>query len=333
MAPGSSDRTSSTSTKGYVRCRINNDLQYRAHIMSQYQDLATRLLAYGEAPELRGSGEELQGGKANKSEAKGTYLLYIDQESSKLTTKLWNGEKKFGKQSYITESVRPNSAAYILTPTTQLILCISTGNELRALSYSDEDDEWVDDEDIMSIKTHPESRVQGTIDANEHVRVVFQDPSNRLVLLDQAGESWTPTILPADPMAGSPIGITIVGRMFIFYISGKDNSLHYVAPDGDAGWKDKVFASCKFEGVLKPKRIMITLNMDNHAFEVYVLTERNALLKITSDGDNDGLKVLGKVDDKGDFVPGDSAEYAGYIWMTPGNGSWFQVPVNWNFRY
>jgi hypothetical protein len=306
--------------------------------MSQYQDLATRLLAYGEAPELRGSAEELQGkaqelrGKANESEAKGTYLLYVDQESFKLTTKLWNGEKKFGRQSFVADGVRPTSTApYILTPTTQLILCISTDNELRALSYSDDDDEWVDED--MSIKTHPESKVEGTIDANEHVRVVFQDPSNRLVLLDRADESWTPTILPADPMVGSPIGITIIHKMFIFYISGKDNCMHYVAPEGDGGWKDKVFASCKFEGVLKPKRLMITLNMDNHTFEVYVLTEKNALLKITSDGENDGLKVLGKVDDKGDFVPGDSAEYAGYIWMTPGNGSWFQVPVNWNFRY
>jgi len=271
-------------------------------------------------------------GGAVDPEGKGTFLLYVDPERSRLTSKLWTGGKKFGPQELITSSVRPkSSASYLLTPTTQLIVCVSSANELRALSNDDE--EWEDDDDISRHKVHPDGKVAAALGADQHVRVLFQDPSKRLILLDRVDESWKPTVLPANPIEGSPFGTsTAEDKLHIFYISADDHYMHQVVQEADGSWKDRVFASCSFEEEkLTPKRFMVTRNPESNTFEVYVLTVRNALLKITQDGEtsNGELKVLGNVDDKGEFVAGTSAQFAGYIWMPV--TSYVRVAVNWNF--
>jgi len=139
--------------------------------------------------------------------------------------------------------------------------------------------------------------------------VFFQDQSKRLIYLN---ETWTPTVLPVDPIVGTPISTSIVDNiMHVFYISAKDNCMHYVAQERGGSWSDKIMTSCTFEEKLK--RFMVAPNQETGNFEAYVLTEDNALLQLTPEGE--GVKrELGKVDKTGKFLAGTSAECCRYVW-------------------
>jgi len=262
--------------------------------MSQYEDLCCMLSAAGFAPEPDGNN---------------TFLLYIDPEQSSLISKLWSGGKNFGRQDFIADSVRLNSSAsYLFTSTSPIIICISSTDELRILK--NEDDEWADEEsDISGQKVHPNGKVAAAIGADERVRVFFQDPSKRLIALDQVDGSWTPTVLPADPVVGSPIATTLSDERIVFYVSAKDNCVHYVVKDSDGSWKDKVFARCSLEK-LEPKYLMVTREPESSSFQVYVLTKENALLNISQDeATPEGkLTTYGKLKEEGGFEAEGSAE-------------------------
>ncbi|KAI0918883.1 hypothetical protein AcV5_001947 [Taiwanofungus camphoratus] len=260
--------------------------------MAQLQDLTRCLLAAGGAV---------------RSDGKGTYLFYTDQ--SALTSKLWTGTS-FGDQELICTSVRPNStASFLLGSTTRLVICISTASALSAYRYDEEEEEWVEDNAVSHYKVHPVGMLTASIDSNESVCVFFQDTSGHLIYLDN---SWTSTVLPADPIAGSPISTTVVeGQMHVFYISSHDSSMHYVTKGVDGNWSDKVMARHAFEEGLR--RFMVAKNEESGAFEAYILTGRNAVLHMTTEGGGE-VKQLGKVDKDGKFVAGTSAECCPYVW-------------------
>ncbi|KAF8517817.1 hypothetical protein JB92DRAFT_2904692 [Gautieria morchelliformis] len=261
--------------------------------MAQFQDLTRVLLSAGGAPHPEG---------------KGSYLLYTDQSS--LTSKHWTGNT-FGDQELVAKSVRANSpAAYLLAPTTRLIICISSSSTLRALRYDDDDEEWVDDKTILHIDVHPEGKLSASLDRNEDVRVVYQDPMGNLVFLN----NWTPTVLPADPIAGSPLSTVVDGdKLHVFYISAKDNCIHYVTRAPEGSWSGNVMVNCPVEE--KIKRFIVAPIGDTINFDAYLLTADDMLLQVTPEGD--GVKrELGKIDSKGIFVPGTSAQCCPFVWVT-----------------
>ncbi|THH20744.1 hypothetical protein EW146_g691 [Bondarzewia mesenterica] len=266
--------------------------------MAQFQDLTRRLLAAG---------------GAMHPEGKSMYLLYADRSS--LISKHWTGNA-FGDQDIVATSVRTNStASYVLAPNSRRIICISSSSALRALTYNDEDEEWVDDT-IPHHDVHPEGKIATSFGADNRAYVFFQDPAGRLIQLDDA---WNPTVLPVEPVAGSPITTAFVeNKIHTFYISAKDNCIHYVIQEGGNSWSDKLMSKCSFEEE-KVKRFSVGKNEESGALEAYVLTEKSALLQVV--GNQDGTAdageektVLGKVDQTGTFVAGTSAECCRRVW-------------------
>jgi hypothetical protein len=265
--------------------------------MSQYQDLCCILSAVGVATDPEG---------------KGTHLLYINPERSCLISKLWVGGNRFGAQDFITDSVRLNSSApYLFTPTTQLIICVSPTDELRVLR--NEDDEWFDEENTPDHKVHSDGKVAAVIGTDDRVRIFFQDPSKRLIVLEKVDESWTPAVLPAEPVEGSPIATsTVDDKVHVFYLSAKDNYIHYVVEETDGNWNDMVFASCSLQAEkVEPKQFMATRAPESTSFEVHVLTKEDTLLSISQDEETSTgkLTTYGKLDDQGEFVAEANAEF------------------------
>ncbi|THH06242.1 hypothetical protein EW146_g9675 [Bondarzewia mesenterica] len=267
-------------------------------IMAEFQDLTRRLLAAGGAMDPEG---------------KSMYLLYADHSS--LVSKHWTGTS-FGDQDVVATSVRTNStASYLLAQNTRRIICISSSSALRALTYNDDDEEWVDDT-IPRHDVHPEGKLATSFDADNRVYVFFQDPAGRLIQVDDA---WNPTVLLAEPVAGSPIATAFVeDKIHVFYISAKDNCIHYVIQGGGSGWSDELMSKCSFEEE-KVKRFSVGQNEESGALEAYVLTEKSALLQIVGKQDEkveagEEKTVLGKVDETGTFVAGTSAECCPRLW-------------------
>jgi hypothetical protein len=261
--------------------------------MSQYQDLARCLLAVGGATDPEG---------------KGTYLLYNDR--SNLISKQWLGES-FGDKELITSSLRPNSpAAYIFTPNNRVIICVSSASTLAVWRFKEEYDQWVEDDTIPRFEVHADSKLAASSDADEHICVFCQDPSGRLVYLD---DSWSPTILPADIAVGSPIssfrqiaeGNTLL--LHVFYVSPKDNCLHYVTQESDGSWHEKLMAPCPLWDNEKPRRIIMGVNLENQAFEAHMLTEGNTVLQLKGKGEGEKVE-LGKIDKEGEFEPNTTAQ-------------------------
>lgn len=129
--------------------------------------------------------------------------------------------------------------------------------------------------------------------------MILQDPSKHLIYLDSSRQ-WTPTVIPVNPLDSSPISTAVIGgKLCVFYISAKDNCMHYARPKSDGGWSDEVFSKRAFGG--KVKQFIITPNLQSKALDVeaYILTEENAMLQITGDGQ---LSKLGRVDGVGKFV-------------------------------
>ncbi|ETW77756.1 hypothetical protein HETIRDRAFT_453889 [Heterobasidion irregulare TC 32-1] len=247
--------------------------------MAQFQDLTRRLLAAGGAMDPEG---------------KSMFLLYTDRSS--LVSKHWTGET-FGDQDVVATSIRANStASYLFSPNSRRIICISAASAIRSLTFNEDEEEWVDDA-IPRHDVHPEGKLATAFGADHRAYVFFQNPAGQLVQLD---DRWNPTILPADPVVGSPLATTVGEKIHLFYLSTKDNCIHYVVQGDEGSWSDKVVSKAALEG--KVKRFSVGKNEETGVFEVYVLTEKNGLLQIV--GDEDGKAnasaektVLGKVDE------------------------------------
>lgn len=234
------------------------------------------------------------------------YLLYTDKSS--VVSKELKGNS-FGDQVVIAKarSVRPNSpASYLFSDDTQLVICISSSNFLRTIHWDDDEEEWIEDFSIPRHQVHPNGNLASSFDLYGRVSVFFQDPSSRLIHLN---ESWKPTVLPAQPMTGTPLSIL---NNNVFYISAQDNYMHYVAKGGDGSWTDNILANVEITE--KIKRFMVTENGDSKCMEAYMLTQEHSVLLLTAEGQGE-KKMLGHVDPSGRFVADTSAESCRHVWL------------------
>jgi hypothetical protein len=294
--------------------------------MAHFQDLTRRLLAAGGALNIDGEG---------------LCMLYTGPERPILTSKLWNGSS-WGSQSIIAKGIRiGSSAAYLLSPQVRLIVCISEANKLRALRYEvDEEAEeegWVDIKDFPHFDVHALGKVTGLFLGPAQHAIIYQDPSDSLVYVDQ---NWSRTIIPiSKPAPGTPIAVMLGDdRLRIFYISAEDRRIHDIVRTGltSDSWTDGVVASPTFDEL--PVRIIATFNPESSTTEMYLLARNSQILQV-SEGDLDGeAKVLGKVDADGKFNPGTSAQNCQMIYM-PTN-RWYAVlapygggPANPGYSY
>jgi hypothetical protein len=250
----------------------------------------------------------------------GTFLLYVD--NSALISKEWIG-KSFGNQELIASSVLPSSvASYIVTATGRLVICISSTSTLRAVTYDEDEGEWVDDKSPGQHKLHPQGKVSGSAGEDGSRHVFFQDPSKRLIHLNNA---WAPTVLPVNAVEGSPLATAgDNGQVCVFYVSASDGYIHYATQQKDGSWSDTIFTRYAFVGNEKPTRFLISQPVnDGGDLVVFALTEGRTLLQISADGQN---TLLGAVDEAGGWVPTSKEEavasiiWPGCIWPPRGGG-------------
>lgn len=251
--------------------------------VSQLRNITRRLLAAGYAKHWEGEGE---------------YLLYIDAERSFLYSKHWRGDS-FGDQEFVASSVRENStAAYLISETGIFVIGITHSSHLSVYEYDSDANEWVevDKHPITGKKVHGDGKLATSIGANG--RVFFQDPSQHLICLDARSS----TVLPANPVIGSPISTSVVGdQEHVYYISVNDLYIHDVT-SGDGKWMDTIVIKYTFNEAI---RGFVVMGNGSGADEAWVLTEENTLLKFTAEGGN---TRLGTVKD-GEFVSERSVDY------------------------
>jgi hypothetical protein len=252
--------------------------------MSQLHDLVRILVAAGNATHPKG---------------KGIYLLLVDNKTCSLTSNLWTGSD-FSARELITESVRPNSlASYLITPTVETIIYISSSSSLNVIRYSDDDGDWIIDDSVAQHEVHRDGKLAALVGADGHPRVFFQDPSKRLIYLDN---SWIPKVLPADPVNGSPLStLAVGGQVHLFYVSASDNCLHYATQQQDGSWTDTSLPKFTFE--VKLRRLLVVQD-ESGAFEAFALTEGDELVLVTAAEH----ETLGALDEMGKLVLSSSAE-------------------------
>ncbi|KAF8230578.1 hypothetical protein L208DRAFT_1400257 [Tricholoma matsutake] len=230
--------------------------------VSQLRNITRRLLAAGYAKHWEGEGE---------------YLLYIDAERSFLYSKHWRGDS-FGDQEFVASSVRENStAAYLISETGIFVIGITHSSHLSVYEYDSDANEWVevDKHPITGKKVHGDGKLATSIGANG--RVFFQDPSQHLICLDARSS----TVLPANPVIGSPISTSVVGdQEHVYYISVNDLYIHDVT-SGDGKWMDTIVIKYTFNEAI---RGFVVMGNGSGADEAWVLTEENTLLKFTAEG-------------------------------------------------
>jgi len=227
----------------------------------------------------------------------GAYLLYTDR--SALISKHWNGST-FGDQELIATNVRENSpAAYLITPTTRLIMCISSASTLLVFRYDDEEEEWIQDAAVPRLEVHSTGKFAASMSCDGHFCVFFQDARGRLIHLD---ESWFSTILLVDILDGSPISTVVINeKTHVVYISAEDHCMHDLSGDVGGKWDDVVMVGCAFD--IKIERFIVAENESSGALEAYVLTEARDIIQVIAEGEGT-KRDLGKVDESGNFVAG-----------------------------
>lgn len=254
--------------------------------MSQLQDLVRHLVAAGYTHDPDGNGE---------------FLLNVNADSS-LRCQLWSPNSA-GQEELIANSVRPNSTAtYLITSTDIVVVFITASSALKAYTFDGDDEEWSESDKFGAIAkytVHPNGKVAGAVDSGR-IHVVFQDSSHRLILLEFQDDAWTSTVLPGDPVVGTPIStMSFDGGLQVFYLSAKDNRIHGIAKE-DGAWVDDIDMQFAFTEEIKAFFLAPGQTGEN---EAYVLTGANALLK-ASDG---GLMELGAVQN-GKYVPATTEE-------------------------
>jgi hypothetical protein len=285
--------------------------------MTQLDDLAFVLMAAGGAAD---------------SEKSGSHLLYVDPETSSLVSKFWpGGDEELGQPEIIAESARLNSkASYIIGESIRLIVYISSSDELRVSEFDSDSDEWFDDEAIPHYKVHPVGHLSAVLFANDRIRIIFQDSSARFNILDKVDGSWTPTIIPVEPTAGSPIGSWICDdQLHLFYVSAKDNCLHYVVEEAGGSWNDVALPTCVFDK-LKPIRLTVLPGVTTEKlFQVYVISEANTNTLWKFLAETKALQKLGSMDGN-KLVPDNSEECYPLLWALAGGGGGLNYSNNFN---
>jgi hypothetical protein len=253
--------------------------------MSQLQDIVRILLAAG--------------AYVDPQSGRGLYLLNVGSENGNLISQLWTGDR-FDEKELITDSARLDStAAYLFSPTDKAVLYISSSSTLSVARYSEDEEEWASDDSIPQFQVHTDGKVTADVTSDGIGHVFFQNQSRQLVHLDEA---WTPTVLPADPVNGTPLLATFSqGQMNLYYVAASDNHIHCVFQQQGSGWTDN---SLPYTCEMKLRQFVMITDEDG-ALVAIVLTEQNQVLWFKADGSR---VVLGSVDDTGRFVPSSSEE-------------------------
>ena len=237
----------------------------------------------------------LAAGHSKSRDGKEQYLLYVDEQTYLLQFQQWSSDF-IAKEGLVGASaVRPNStAAYVITPIGNLIICITPSSKLGFYTYDDEEREWVynDDDPLSTYVVHRDGKVAASVDVNGQVHVVFQDASCGLTYVDN---QWSGTVLPVRPLVGSPVSISVVGNILrIYYISAKDELMHDLSR-ADGTWHDTVVTKHRFYKKIQSFVVVESERGDN---ELYVMSDSGTLQKIDGQG---RLMKLGIVQ-KGKFV-------------------------------
>jgi len=243
--------------------------------MSQLQNLARDLLAAGSATD----------------EDNAIYQLFVDAKDSSLSCQQWKDDVLV-KEEEIVDAVRPNStAAYIINPTSELVICITPSSKLSAYTYDEDEREWVESEEspVAGYDVHPNGKLAAATDAKGQAYVFFQDPSQNLVCLD---DGWDSTILPVSAVTGTPISLLVTqDELQVYYISDNDKFIHKAVRQSDGIWQDSAVIKYAFN-----EEIRAICIGDNESF---ALTGGDDLLKVGAEGEK---LQLGTVKD-GKFIP------------------------------
>ncbi|KIJ33312.1 hypothetical protein M422DRAFT_264697 [Sphaerobolus stellatus SS14] len=224
----------------------------------------------------------LAAGGAINPDGVDAYLLYVEDDCLRL--KHWTGTQ-FGDEETIAEDIRPGStASYVVNGTIRTIVCISSTNVIRAWKYHEEDEEWVEDESIPAHTVHPNSHITAGVDAEQRLRVAFQGPTGRLVILD---EKWAQTALPANPIIGTPL-FTVLwkGSFEVCYVSN-NTRIHMVSNNSDKVMIDHALTE-------NLKRMVILPNQSDE-LEVFGLTEKDTILRVAMEGGMGMSKEVGVI--------------------------------------
>ena len=236
-------------------------------------------------------------GYVEHPEQEGLLLLFVEAQEAEnlLVYKHWTGGTSFDQEEFITQNVRPGSpAAYLITPASKYIVCITSSSILQILEYNIDAGEW-DMKTIPRHEVHRNGKFAAFARTDRLPDVFFQDRWKRLIYFDMMSNKSV--VLPASPAVGSPIFVDIFkGKMYIFYISAKDYYIHYLTLRSDGRYKDSIMAKCEMKGDLK--RLSVVQNRQSEGFDGYVLTESHVLLCISVDQQK---VVLGTVDAAGNF--------------------------------
>lgn len=244
----------------------------------------------------------------------GTYFIFTDDGN--LTLKLHTGEH-WDSEEILAEDVRPGSSAcYLLSPLTKLIIYIDNTSHLRVLKYDGDEEEWMEDSAVPKIAVHAEGKLTGVTAGSKKEKffIFFQDPSNRLVVLD---DSWTSSTLPAQAASGTALGTSrdLVGDTFrVSYTSAQDLRLHQLV-QGGGGWVDEVTSDFEFKDPIKRLVTIVQATPEGAHRDTYILTESRAVVRVSTDG---SAAQLGTVDASGTYIPKSAAQSIVRIWLPGG---------------
>ena len=221
----------------------------------------------------------LAAGYSKSQDGKDQFLLYVDEQTSLLQFQHWSNDFIVKEELVGASAVRPNStAAHVITPMGKLIICITPSSRLSSYTYDNEEREWVqnDDDPLSAYVVHRDGKVAASVDVNGRVHVVFQDASHNLTYVDNQRSG---TVLPVRPLVGSPVSISVVGNIRIYYISAKDEYIHGLSR-ADGTWHDTVVTKDRFCKKIKSFVIVESERGD----ELYVMSDNETLLKIDAQG-------------------------------------------------
>ncbi|KAJ3559583.1 hypothetical protein NM688_g258 [Phlebia brevispora] len=240
-----------------------------------------------------------------------TRLMCQGSELDNLESRLLSGDK-WGDQEVLAKNVRKDSpVACLLGLSTKLAVFINAAGSLGVLTYDDEEEEWYGQE-IPPQQVHQVGKLAGEFlpGSSDNFYVFFQDASKRLVRLDN---EWTPAILPAEPLAGTPLHATVIdGKMHVFYVSDKDHYLHYLSEEEEEDWVDNIMAKCVLDETLIS--LVASRSGDGEGvLEAYIYTVGRTILQVRGRGEGE-TREIGKVNREGAFVPGVEIEHARFLW-------------------
>ena len=214
-------------------------------------------------------------GAARNSTDDETVFLYTNNGT--LVSKVFANEK-WGDQDILARNVRANSpTAYIHIASSDVLLYLDNTSTLRALRYDDDEKEWSDDGSVPAVNLHAKGGVATCFvsDDDAKARTFYQAPSQELVCLNS---TWTPSILPAKPLVGTPIFATIISdRAHVFFIDNDDRFIHYLVEQSSGVWVDNVLAKSKLDETVT----QIIVSGGTNGLQACAITAQKTILEVS----------------------------------------------------